>query len=69
MKAGMLCKNPAFQEWLLRMGYAKNASETAAVNAVYTMCNISSRTELNGNKQAQEIFDKLVEEYGKESPF
>ena len=69
MKAGMLCKNPAFQEWLLRMGYAKNASETAAVNAVYTMCNISSRTELNGNKQAQEIFDKLVEEYGKESTF
>lgn len=69
MKAGMLCKSPAFQEWLVKMGHAEKVSETAAVNAIYDMCNISSRTELNGNKQAQEIFDNLVEEYGKESPF
>lgn len=56
-KAGMLCRNGEFQEF---MGVE---SEQAAAEALCKRCNIESRTELHGNKQAQALFDQLLKEY------
>jgi hypothetical protein len=68
-RAGMLCKNGIFQQWLIDQGLAEEGGEAGATNALYEICGISSRTELNGNKSAQEKFDRLVKEYDKNSPF
>lgn len=56
-RAGMLCRNGEFQEF---MGVR---SEQAAAEALCKRCNIESRTELHGNKQAQALFDQLLKEY------
>lgn len=56
-RAGMLCRNGEFQEF---MG---TSSEQAAAEALCKRCNIESRTELHGNKQAQALFDQLLKEY------
>lgn len=56
-RAGMLCRNGEFQEF---MGVE---SEQAAAEALCKRCNIESRTELHGNKQAQALFDQLLKEY------
>ena len=56
-KAGMLCRLRIFQKWL---GVDKEAE---AIQCLYETCSISSRTELNGNKQAQDKFDEMVNEY------
>lgn len=67
-KAGMLCRTAHFHDWLKYMGVLipsdKNDTwEEKAVSYMYEICEISSRTELNGNKQAQKKFDEMVEEY------
>jgi hypothetical protein len=52
--AGMLCRDPDFQSYL-----GCTSEDTAAT----TLCNrlgIQSRTELNGNEEAQMAFDSLV---------
>lgn len=71
-RAGMLCKNPVFQQFLVSAGHTEIASHNAALDAIYETCGITSRSELNGNKVAQEAFDNLVEEYeeyAKDTPF
>ena len=59
-KAGMLCRNPAFQEFVAArlVGHSVNEDQTAA--ALYKQCGITSRSELNGNTKAQEMFDAIV---------
>ena len=62
--AGMLCRTEAFQEWL----GADSENEAAAI--LCERCEIDSRSELNGNKQAQALFDELVKDYeDKNDPF
>jgi len=62
--AGMLCRTEAFQEWL----GADSENEAAAI--LCERCEINSRSELNGNKQAQTLFDELVKDYeDKNDPF
>lgn len=56
-KAAILCRDMDFQEWL---GVDK---EEAAVAALCSRLGIESRSELNGNKQAQAAFDALAKEY------
>lgn len=56
-KAGMLCRNSEFQEFL------EVDTEEAAAEALCKRCNIASRTELHGNTKAQALFDQLVKEY------
>ena len=71
-RAGMLCKNPVFQQFLVQSGYAEIADHNSATDALYEICGIMSRSELNGNKQAQIEFDNLLEayeEYAKDTPF
>ena len=59
-KAGMLCRNPAFQEFVTArlVGHSVNEDQTAA--ALCKQCGITSRSELNGNTKAQEMFDAIV---------
>lgn len=56
-KAGMLCRLKLFHKW---MG---GDTESDAIQYIYETCGISSRTELNGNRDAQQKFDEMVEEY------
>lgn len=56
-KAAMLCKQEHFQDFLGVNG------ELAAAEALCKECGIESRSELNGNRVAQEAFDSLVRKY------
>jgi hypothetical protein len=70
-RAGLLCRTREFQVWLCEQGHAVHKDEQEAVDAVYAICGIKSRTELNGNEAAKEQFDNMVEEYEhwKTTPF
>jgi hypothetical protein len=71
-RAGMLCKSREFQFWLKEAGHADRVNEDDAIKAIYAICGIKSRTELNGKQEAQQLFDEMVNEYerwNKEEPF
>jgi hypothetical protein len=55
--AGMLCRAVEFQEFL------GTADENNAAAELCKRCGITSRSELNGNEEAQMQFDALVLEY------
>ena len=55
--AGMLCRAVEFQEFL------GTADENSAATELCKRCGITSRSELNGNEQAQTLFDAIVLEY------
>lgn len=56
-KAGMLCRDLDFQEFLMC------DNETDAAHMLCKRCGIESRTELNGNSEAKAKFDKVVQEF------
>lgn len=58
-KAGMLCRNHAFWEYL------NVDTEAEAVAMLCGACNIQSRAELNGNQEAQHAFDRVEESFKK----
>jgi hypothetical protein len=62
-KAGILCRSSSFQAWLRKENSLPVNNEDDAVNALHEICEMSSRTELNGNKNAQQKFDEMVENY------
>ena len=71
-RAGILCRTREFQFWLSETGLVLHKTEEDAVEAVYALCGITSRTELNGNPEAKQKFDDMVKEYEqwkKEEPF
>ena len=55
--AGMLCRAVEFQEFL------GTIDESSAAAELCKRCGITSRSELNGNEEAQMQFDALVLEY------
>lgn len=59
-KAGMLCRDSSFQQYLLDTGLILDKSETSAADAVCEACGIDSRSALNGNQKAVALFDELV---------
>jgi hypothetical protein len=61
-KAAILCKAPAF------MDHMGAISEEMAARKLCQACGIESRSELNGNLEAQQKFDDLVKEFERE-PF
>jgi hypothetical protein len=63
MQAGMLCRTREFQFWLKETKLLERISEDEAINALYKLCGITSRTELNGNADAQQKFDEMVNDY------
>lgn len=58
-KAGMLCRDPDFQDFL------SCDNETDAAHMLCKRCGIESRTELHGNFEGKARFDTLVEQYEK----
>lgn len=62
-KAGILCRHNWFHRFLEERYEMGKANEANATRFIHDICGIQSRTELNGNADAQEAFDKLVEEY------
>jgi hypothetical protein len=62
-KAGILCRESWFHRFLDEVYDMTNTTESKAIRFLHDICGISSRTELNGNKEAQKAFDDLVEEY------
>ena len=67
-KSAILCRFKGFQEWLDEIGHrgisALGASaEEKAIEHIYEVCGISSRTELNGNQHAKDKFDEMEREY------
>ena len=72
-KAGMLGRSTKFHLWLRKENALTIDGEADAVEAIHRICGIYSRTELNGNKDAQKLFDEMVEDYehwsDKDEPF
>jgi hypothetical protein len=71
-KAGILCRSQQFQLWLKKENELTVSSEDDAVDAIHRICGINSRTELNGNRDAQQKFDEMVNDYEQwieEEPF
>lgn len=62
-QAGILCRTREFQVWLCEEGHAEHKNEQEAIDALYALCGIESRTELNGNADAKQKFDEVVAEY------
>lgn len=56
-KAGMLCRDPKFQEFL------EVESEAQAAEELCKRCEMKSRTELHGNELAKAHFDGLLKDY------
>lgn len=62
-KAGMLERNLNFWRWLREENSLTIESATDCVNALYNILMITSRTELNHDKDAQERFDDMMKDY------
>ena len=62
-QAGMLCRNPQFQKFIQQRFSFLDADEETSANVICSVCNIESRSELNGNMTAQSLFDELIKEY------
>jgi len=63
-QAAILSKSEAFQ------GFVGAETEDKAAAAICTYCHIDSRSELNGNKKAQALFDDLVRDFEEQNdPF
>lgn len=61
--AGMLCREEKFQEWMHREGYALEISEQAAIDGLYVVLGISSRSQLETNDRAREAFWRLTDDF------
>lgn len=71
-KAGMLCRDENFQEFIASRLTGHSVNEDQAATALCKQCGIESRSELNGNAKAQEMFDAIVldfENWSKDDPF
>jgi hypothetical protein len=64
-RAGILGKSKRFHLWLRKVRGLEIDGEDDAVKAIYRECSIHSRTELNGNQDAQKQFDEMVADYEK----
>jgi len=67
-RAGMLCRNPHFQEFIAERLVGHLVDEDGAAAALCKQCGIASRAELNGNAKAQEMFDAIVLDYENWNP-
>ena len=60
--AGIICRSPAFWDWLLDIGEITEKSEIQAVEAMHRICGINSRSELT-SPSAQQEFDSMIIEF------
>jgi len=59
-KAGMLCRDENFRQFLSEHLVGHELTEDQAASALCKQCNIESRSELNGNAMARAMFDEIV---------
>ena len=64
-QAGILGKTHSFHHWLKTVQGFDVENEADAVEAIHALCEIASRTELNGNAEAKARFDAMLNEYEK----
>lgn len=62
-RAVMLCKNGYFHNFLAEAHGIEERNESSAVLALYSLCGMSSRSELASNDDAQSNFKELLERY------
>jgi hypothetical protein len=62
-QAGMLCRDVRFRQWVEAREGVSVKDEKDAVSWLYQHLNIDSRTELNGNVEAQTHFDRLLRDF------
>lgn len=63
-QAGMLCRLPEFQQFMTEAyGSKKPLTEDQTATLLCSLCDIESRTELNGSVNAKQLFDDLMSEY------
>jgi hypothetical protein len=63
-QAGMLCRLPEFQQFMTESyGSKKALTEDQTATLLCSLCDIESRTELNGSVNAKQLFDDLMSEY------
>ena len=65
----MLCRDPSFQEFIAERLVGHKVNEDQTATALCKQCGITSRSELNGNAKAQEMFDAIVLDYENWSPY
>jgi len=58
--AGMICRDPLFQQFMLEKYHIDLDCESDAASALCDKCGIESRSQLNGDSVAQSIFDEIV---------
>jgi hypothetical protein len=63
--AGKLCRSKEFHGYVGVVLGLNIVTEETAIQYIYDRCGIESRTELNGNTEAQTQFDEMMEEYEK----
>jgi len=71
-RRGCSAETLTFQTFLVATNLSNEEGEDGAANAVCRYCRIESRSELNGNKKAQERFDDLIkvfDEWGNNESF
>jgi hypothetical protein len=61
--AGMVCRDPEFWRFMEDEGLAFEMRESAIAEAVCGYCDISSRSELKTNPDAQMLFKRLMGEF------
>jgi hypothetical protein len=59
--AGILCRSPAFWDWLTELGEITERTEEQAVEALHRICGINSRSELTTPERQQEIDSMVIE--------
>jgi hypothetical protein len=65
LQSVLLCKNEKFHRWIEKrlQGCWGEMNEGMAINFVREYCRITSRSELNTNARAGELFEKLLNEF------
>lgn len=56
----MRCQEPEFREWLADEVAREVGDEASAVKVVRELCGVASRTEIDGNAEAESRFDSLI---------
>ena len=64
-RAGILCRDREFWDFLQEHGYIFERKEDIAVDWLCSYLNVASRAELKTNEKAQYLFEQLNEEYRK----
>ena len=64
-RAGILCRDREFWDFLQEQGYIFERKEDIAVDWLCSYLNVKSRADIRTNEKAQYLFEQINEEYRK----